>query len=533
MTAITRSSMVAAMCVVAAVALGAAVTRANPQKFAVGGGPEAVAFDGSYLWVTNQFTDTVTKMIADGSIVGTYGVGERPLGVATDGQSVWVANHDSNTVSRLNAADGGLVSTFPVGQGPGGLAYHDGHLWVANRTANTVMKLQASDGVLEATARVGRRPMGVAISTTAAGNATSTFVWVTNNQDKTVTKIRESSGGVVGTYPVGDGPFGAIFDGANVWISNFFGGTVMRLGIDGAVQASYPTGDGASGMLFDGSSIWVANHGDDTITKLRASDGARLDTLEIGEGPFGVSSDGHSLWVSNFGSDEVAKLPDAVARPLAGAGLVLALGFNEAGGTTAFDASPARNTGTISGALRVAGRDGAGGALAFDGVNDSVSVAGSSSLDLRDAVTLEAWVRPNSLTGAAADKWRTVVMKQGSTGLAYALYGNEAGAARPAGFVDLAGIHQSTAAGPSLPATAWTHLAMTFENGTLRLYVNGVERSSAAFAGAVAATPGAPLRIGGNTTWGEWFSGLIDDVRVYNRALQASEIQADMTAPVP
>ena len=80
MTAITRSSMVAAMCVAAAVALGAAVTRANPQKFAVGGGPEAVAFDGSYLWVTNQFTDTVTKMMTDGSIVGTYGVGERPLG---------------------------------------------------------------------------------------------------------------------------------------------------------------------------------------------------------------------------------------------------------------------------------------------------------------------------------------------------------------------------------------------------------------------------------------------------------------------
>ena len=40
------------------------------------------------------------------------------------------------------------------------------------------------------------------------------------------------------------------------------------------------------------------------------------------------------------------------------------------------------------------------------------------------------------------------------------------------------------------------------------------------------------LRIGGNSFWGEYFRGLIDDVRIYNRALTAAEIQADMTTPV-
>ena len=41
------------------------------------------------------------------------------------------------------------------------------------------------------------------------------------------------------------------------------------------------------------------------------------------------------------------------------------------------------------------------------------------------------------------------------------------------------------------------------------------------------------LRIGGNGTWSdEWFAGLIDEVRVYNRALSASEIQADMARPI-
>ena len=47
-------------------------------------------------------------------------------------------------------------------------------------------------------------------------------------------------------------------------------------------------------------------------------------------------------------------------------------------------------------------------------------------------------------------------------------------------------------------------------------------------AGAIVVST-APLRIGGNKVWGEYFKGSIDEVRVYNRALTATEIQADMT----
>ncbi len=40
------------------------------------------------------------------------------------------------------------------------------------------------------------------------------------------------------------------------------------------------------------------------------------------------------------------------------------------------------------------------------------------------------------------------------------------------------------------------------------------------------------LKLGGNGIWGEWFAGLLDDVRVYNRALSAADIQTDMSSPV-
>ena len=56
--------------------------------------------------------------------------------------------------------------------------------------------------------------------------------------------------------------------------------------------------------------------------------------------------------------------------------------------------------------------------------------------------------------------------------------------------------------------------------------------SQRATTGSIRASTGV-LRIGGNNTWNdEWFAGLIDEVRVYNKALTAAEITADMTKPV-
>ena len=40
------------------------------------------------------------------------------------------------------------------------------------------------------------------------------------------------------------------------------------------------------------------------------------------------------------------------------------------------------------------------------------------------------------------------------------------------------------------------------------------------------------LRIGGNNIWGEFFAGRIDEIRLYNRALSVTEINADMNGPI-
>jgi hypothetical protein len=207
-----------------------------------------------------------------------------------------------------------------------------------------------------------------------------------------------------------------------------------------------------------------------------------------------------------------------------GAGLVAAYGFNEASGTSVLDSSGNANNGTITGATRVTtGRF--GGALSFAN-SDWVTVPDSPSLDLSNGITIEAWVNPANINNG---RWQTVVMKEGTTDLAYSLYLNQ-GNNVPGGFV-FTNAESAVVGAVSLPLNTWTHLATTFDGSTQRLYVNGALVATKGIAGASPSTSN-PLRIGGNSMWDEFAHGMIDEVRIYNRALSQAEIQGDMSTPV-
>ena len=222
-------------------------------------------------------------------------------------------------------------------------------------------------------------------------------------------------------------------------------------------------------------------------------------------------------------AEATAVVPAPPPPPPPTSGLVAAYGLNAGSGSVAADSSGRGNGGSVSGAVwSSSGRFGS--ALSFDGVNDWVTVADSASLDLSSGMTVEAWVRPSKLGG-----WRTVVFKERSGGGVYGLYGDQAGG-RPLGQVDIGG-ERNAIGSAGLPLNAWSHLAVTYDGAVVRLFVNGVQAGSLPFVGSMAASTGS-LRLGGNGIWGEWFAGLIDEVRVYNRALSATEIQQDMLAPV-
>ena len=197
-------------------------------------------------------------------------------------------------------------------------------------------------------------------------------------------------------------------------------------------------------------------------------------------------------------------------------GLVSAYSFNEGTGTVLNDVSGNSNNGTISNATWSASGK-YGSALSFNGSTSRVDILDSASLDLTTGLTMEAWVRPTTLSA-----WRTVLMKEQTGGLVYGLYANS-DTNRPSAHVIL-GAENDTRGTAKLAVNTWTHLAATYDGSVLRLYVNGMQVSTRTLGGSIL-TSTSPLRIGGNSIWGEYFAGLIDEVRIYNRALTTAKFR--------
>jgi chitodextrinase len=203
--------------------------------------------------------------------------------------------------------------------------------------------------------------------------------------------------------------------------------------------------------------------------------------------------------------------------------LAAAYSFDEGAGTTVGDASGNGNTGTLANATwSAAGKY--GNALFFNGTNARVTIPDSASLRLTTAMTLEAWVNP----APGASQWRDVIYKGNDN---YFLESSSFNAGQPGGGGTFGGQDVIVYGPAALPANTWTHVAMTYNGATIRFYVNGVEVASGPKTGSIA-TSANPLEIGGDGIWGQYFQGLIDEVRVYNVALTAQQIQADMNAPV-
>ena len=226
--------------------------------------------------------------------------------------------------------------------------------------------------------------------------------------------------------------------------------------------------------------------------------------------------------VSYTPSAVVVTNPPPVGQPPTPGGLVAAYSFDEGSGATAFDSSGSGNNGTIKGASWVTyGRFGRG--LAFDGSTSVVTVSDSSSLDLTSGMTLEAWVYPSSFS-----IWNDMIYKGGDAYYLEAASSLTAGASVGTGTKTLSSLLSSP---KPLPLGAWTHVAATYDGATLRIFTNGVLAASRPQTGSLSVSA-LPLSIGGDPSRGTHYCGVMDEVRIYSRALAASEIQADMNTSV-
>jgi hypothetical protein len=203
-------------------------------------------------------------------------------------------------------------------------------------------------------------------------------------------------------------------------------------------------------------------------------------------------------------------------------GLVAAYNFDEGSGTNSADVSGNGHPATlIGGPTWVPGHSGT--ALSFNGQSSYASTNLATSLP---AWTISTWVRsPAPPTNAAASG---PIQRQAN----YQINWNHPSAAlRGAAAVRVAGVLYPASFGP-LAANTWYHLSATYDGETLKAYKNGNLITSNTAPSGSPSTNSNPFTIAKNAALDQFFQGIVDDVRVYNRVLTQAQIRTDMYTPV-
>jgi prepilin-type N-terminal cleavage/methylation domain-containing protein len=193
--------------------------------------------------------------------------------------------------------------------------------------------------------------------------------------------------------------------------------------------------------------------------------------------------------------------------------------FDEGTGTTTYDSSGMGNNGTLinSPAWSSGSNCKSGACLFFDNTAQKyVNVPDNTATDIRTDLTLSAWVYPTGAGGS--DSFGTVIVTLGSG--FYLSFNDSANAIScywygktPAGY--------HTTSNNTVPLNRWTHISCAWDDSNLYQYINGYLSKTTATTGA--GTGSAQLIIGAENATRN-FQGYIDEVRVYNRTLSATEI---------
>jgi hypothetical protein len=199
--------------------------------------------------------------------------------------------------------------------------------------------------------------------------------------------------------------------------------------------------------------------------------------------------------------------------------------MDEGSGSIVSDSSGNEHTGTVYEASWTSGIS--SNALSFDGINDYVAISYDSDFAYtigQDDLTLSAWVYPHSKDSS-------------ESGAIYSdrAVGNDVVAVSmkvSSGMFNVGGwspTSDSYTVQASVPANnKWYLMTAVFDSSEVKLYIDGTLKSSASLSGVSLTNGGTGMMLGKHQggSWSNYFDGIIDDVRIYNKALSSSEVAA-------
>ena len=215
--------------------------------------------------------------------------------------------------------------------------------------------------------------------------------------------------------------------------------------------------------------------------------------------------------------------------------LKLYLPMNEGDGDYNYDGSGNQNHGTITGATWATGESGhlpmtalvrQNSPMVFDGSDDVVACGDGTSLDMTTAYTLSGWVYLDSITGATQF-----------------LFGRDDGSNRNY-WIELSGTatvssvnfgtsQVSTTTTTTLTAGVWSHICATYDGSNVKIYLNGALDTSASATGTLD-NDDVSFSIGAREAGlDRFFGGLINEVAIWDEALDADAVTALYNSGTP
>jgi DNA-binding beta-propeller fold protein YncE len=246
--------------------------------------------------------------------LGVTAVGPQPLLCATDGNDIWVPAFDG-TVSRVRASDGALLGTWVDAIAGGGVLVAMGRVFVAGAGASGILYMidpsQPPGAVTVVASSLGANPTGITFD--------GSRIWTANLGSVSIITPAAGIPWSVTTVSTGFTTLvGALYDGANVWVTDYAAGTLLKLDATGAILQTIAVGALPENPVFDGANIWVPNFRDGSVSVVHGSTGAVLTTLTgLGvNGPVSAAFDGQRVLVTNYGNSEVSVWKAADFTPL-------------------------------------------------------------------------------------------------------------------------------------------------------------------------------------------------------------------------
>jgi hypothetical protein len=255
------------------------------------------------------------------------------------------------------------------------------------------------------------------------------------------------------------------------------------------------------------------------LNRISIRDGGFIDNYS--DVSLSVNNMGSLSVISNSGNWHILNISGS-GTSVASDNLVSWWKMDEANGVVAFDSSLLGNEGALGASMSFSGNGTSGiinRSLVFDGIDDYIEVPDNDNLT-PNHITVSAWIKTDAFSHLI-----DIISKRNSSNIGGFVWETSGAGGVVIMYHYITGSWQSVSV--TIPNSQWALVTSTYDGETIKGYINGVLKSSNA-------TPSGPLnndsgflRIGANTaSLNRFFKSQIDDVRVYNRALTANEIQA-------